>query len=99
MLVKLELPDEALAVAERARTRAFVDLLLQRQLVDGDGGDGGGDAWRASLESGGATAAELVDAAAGQAAAVVYYSLAAGYLYSWLIVPEDGERGGWRGRG
>ena len=45
VLVALGRTDEALVVAERGRTRAFVDLLLERQQLDG------GESWYASVDS------------------------------------------------
>uniref|UniRef100_A0A8D8SR68 Tetratricopeptide repeat protein 28 n=1 Tax=Cacopsylla melanoneura TaxID=428564 RepID=A0A8D8SR68_9HEMI len=79
ILVLLHKPDEALLIAERGRTRTFVDLLIERQ---------------------GATASQhqhtmltpscLIDLVNKQRASVVYYSVNAGYLYSWLILPGKG---------
>ncbi|XP_026685480.1 tetratricopeptide repeat protein 28-like [Diaphorina citri] len=77
ILVLLNKPDEALLIAERGRTRTFVDLLIQRQ------GHG-------SLLNQAATPSCLMDLVNKQKACVLYYSLTAGYLYSWLIVPGKG---------
>ena len=122
VLVAMGRPEEALLVAERGRTRAFVDLLLERQgfgaqtsaksahpvsLVPPSGnstalGNSGGmtasvdtpnsavitsarvdDCTPSSVE-------QLVDIVNRQKASVLYYSLAAGYLYAWFIVPGKG---------
>lgn len=85
MLVGLGRKDEALLVAERGRTRAFVDLLLERQgYVEGSNSNQlKYDATPNSVE-------QLVDIVNRQRACVLYYSLAAGFLYSWFIVPGKG---------
>ena len=77
--------DDALVVAERGRTRAFVDLLLERQLA------GGSDNWYDSLDSSPVTLEQILRHVRHQRATVVYYSLAAGYLYSWVISPKHGK--------
>ena len=82
VLVGLNWANEALLVAERGRTRAFVDLLLERQ--------GSNQGLRLS-DSTPTTLDQLVEIVNRQRASVLYYSLAAGYLYSWLIVPGKGE--------
>lgn len=82
VLVGLNRANEALLVAERGRTRAFVDLLLERQ--------GSNQGLRLS-DSTPTTLDQLVEIVNRQRASVLYYSLAAGYLYSWLIVPGKGE--------
>nr|XP_018917333.1 PREDICTED: tetratricopeptide repeat protein 28 [Bemisia tabaci] len=81
VLVGLNRANEALLVAERGRTRAFVDLLLERQ--------GSNQGLRLS-DSTPTTLDQLVEIVNRQRASVLYYSLAAGYLYSWLIVPGKG---------
>ena len=76
--------EDALVVAERGRTRAFVDLLLERQSL-------GCDTWYSSLDSSPVTKDIILETVTRQRAAVLYFSVAAGYLYSWLILPEKGE--------
>lgn len=81
VLVALNKQDEALLIAERGRTRAFVDLLLERQTpqrglkID--------ENLASSLE-------QLVEIVNRQKASVLYYSIAAGYLYAWFITPNKG---------
>ena len=84
MLVALGRHEEALVVAERGRTRAFVDFLLERQKV-------ATDVWQQHLDHAPVTKDFIVDTVAKQQAAVLYYSLAAGHLYMWLITPEKGK--------
>ncbi|XP_062372772.1 tetratricopeptide repeat protein 28-like [Sardina pilchardus] len=79
VLVSLGHHDEALAVAERGRTRAFADLLVERQTGQQDV-----DAYSP------ATVEQILDAVNKQRALVLYFSLAAGYLYSWLLAPGAG---------
>ncbi|XP_054281377.1 tetratricopeptide repeat protein 28 [Macrosteles quadrilineatus] len=86
VLVGLGRRDEALLVAERGRTRAFVDLLLERQgFVEPNSNCNQlrYDATPTSVD-------QLVDIVNRQRACVLYYSLAAGFLYSWFIVPGKG---------
>ncbi|XP_068086833.1 tetratricopeptide repeat protein 28 [Anabrus simplex] len=78
VLVGLGRQEEALLVAERGRTRAFVDLLLERA-----GTGRVEDNTPMSVE-------QLMEIVNRQKASVLYYSLAAGYLYSWFIVPTKG---------
>lgn len=73
--------DEALAVAERGRTRAFADLLVERQTGQQDS-----DPYTP------VTVEHILDTVNGQRALVLYYSVAAGYLYSWLLAPGSGKR-------
>lgn len=73
--------DEALAVAERGRTRAFADLLVERQTGQQDS-----DPYTP------VTVEHILDTVNGQRALVLYYSVAAGYLYSWLLAPGSGRR-------
>ena len=84
VLVAVGRTDEALVVAERGRTRAFVDLLLERQQLDG------GESWYASVDSTPVTKEQILEIVAKQQAAVLYFSVAAGFLYSWLITPQQG---------
>ncbi|KAL4617225.1 tetratricopeptide repeat protein 28-like [Arapaima gigas] len=79
VLVSLGHHDEALAVAERGRTRAFADLLVERQTGQQD----------ADLYSP-VTVENILDTVNGQRALVLYFSFAAGYLYSWLLAPGSG---------
>lgn len=72
--------DEALAVAERGRTRAFADLLVERQTGQQD-----------SDPYSPVTIDQILEMVNGQRALVLYYSLAAGYLYSWLLAPGAGK--------
>ncbi|XP_026995435.1 tetratricopeptide repeat protein 28 isoform X2 [Tachysurus fulvidraco] len=79
VLVSLGHHDEALAVAERGRTRAFADLLVERQTGQQDS-----DPYTP------VTVEHILDTVNSQRALVLYYSVAAGYLYSWLLAPGSG---------
>ncbi|RXM98288.1 Tetratricopeptide repeat protein 28 [Acipenser ruthenus] len=79
VLVTLGHHDEALAVAERGRTRAFVDLLVERQTGQQD-----------SDPYSPVTIDQILETVNSQRGLVLYYSLAAGYLYSWLLAPGAG---------
>ncbi|XP_051973270.1 tetratricopeptide repeat protein 28 isoform X3 [Xyrauchen texanus] len=79
VLVSLGHHDEALAVAERGRTRAFADLLVERQTGQQDS-----DPYTP------VTIEHILNTVNGQRALVLYFSLAAGYLYSWLLAPGSG---------
>ncbi|XP_062360403.1 tetratricopeptide repeat protein 28 isoform X1 [Cinclus cinclus] len=79
VLVSLGHHDEALAVAERGRTRAFADLLVERQTGQQD-----------SDPYSPVTLDQVLETVNGQRGLVLYYSLAAGYLYSWLLAPGAG---------
>ncbi|XP_062941769.1 tetratricopeptide repeat protein 28 [Cynocephalus volans] len=79
VLVSLGHHDEALAVAERGRTRAFADLLVERQTGQQD-----------SDPYSPVTIDQILEMVNGQRGLVLYYSLAAGYLYSWLLAPGAG---------
>ena len=85
VLVALGRTDEALVVAERGRTRAFVDLLVERQQM-------GPNSWYHGVDSTPVTKEMMLDIVARQKAAVLYFSIAAGYLYSWLITPDQGTK-------
>ncbi|XP_065205556.1 tetratricopeptide repeat protein 28 isoform X2 [Planococcus citri] len=86
VLVALNRTEEAMLIAERGRTRAFVDLLLERQ-----GYINNTISNRASSTNSAITSVDqIIDIVNKQKASVLYYSLAAGYLYSWLIVPNKG---------
>lgn len=91
--------EEALVVAERGRTRAFVDLLLERQSTNNQGGINTlnnrmqtRQAFNAmSVESASATSLDhIIEVVNKQKACVLYFSIAAGYLYSWLLMPNKG---------
>ncbi|XP_053135271.1 tetratricopeptide repeat protein 28 isoform X2 [Hemicordylus capensis] len=79
VLVSLGHHEEALAVAERGRTRAFADLLVERQTGQQD-----------SDPDCPVTVDQVLETVNGQRGLVLYYSLAAGYLYSWLLAPGAG---------
>ncbi|XP_034751934.1 tetratricopeptide repeat protein 28 isoform X2 [Etheostoma cragini] len=82
VLVSLGRHDEALAIAERGRTRAFADLLVERQK---------GSQLAASADPYvPVTVEHILETVNGQRAMVLYYSLAGGFLYSWLIAPGTG---------
>jgi len=84
VLVMLNMENDALVVAERSRTRAFLDLLVERQAAKSRGAP-------AKFEdSTPKTVQEIEKLVNRQKASVLYYSLAAGFLYSWLIVPTKG---------
>jgi len=92
VLVGLGRREEALLVAERVRTRAFVDLLLERQGC-GETGSGAGQRSSNRVDDNTPTSVDqLVEIVNRQKASVLYYSLAAGYLYSWFIVPTKGTK-------
>ncbi|XP_068190666.1 tetratricopeptide repeat protein 28 isoform X2 [Antennarius striatus] len=82
VLVSLGRHDEALAIAERGRTRAFADLLVERQK---------GSQQAASIEPYiPVTVEHILETVNSQRAMVLYFSLAGGFLYSWLISPGTG---------
>lgn len=76
--------DEALAIAERGRTRAFADLLVERQ--KGSQHSSATDPYIP------VTVEHMVETVNSQRALVLYYSVAGGFLYSWLIAPGTGKR-------
>ncbi|XP_030005502.1 tetratricopeptide repeat protein 28 isoform X3 [Sphaeramia orbicularis] len=82
VLVSLGRHDEALAIAERGRTRAFADLLVERQ--KGTQQASGADPYIP------VTVENILETVNSQRAMVLYYSLAGGFLYSWLISPGTG---------
>lgn len=88
--VALNRQDEALVIAERGRTRAFVDLLLERQ-GHAEGVRGKGRSGPRLDDSGPMTLEQLLDIVNRQRASILYYSVAAGFLYTWLIVPTKGK--------
>ncbi|XP_059144707.1 tetratricopeptide repeat protein 28-like [Physella acuta] len=84
VLVSLSRHDEALVIAERACTRAFIDLLLERQA--GSAGLFNGttmDLTPVSIE-------QILNTVSNQSSIVLCFSIAAGYLYSWLLTPKQG---------
>lgn len=92
VLVSLGRSGEALLVAERGRTRAFVDLLLERQGAATSDAETRGSHGRVALfdDSLPTSIEQVVEIVDKQKASVLYYSLAFGYLYCWLIVPGKG---------
>ena len=73
-------------VAERSRTRAWLDLVQEREGKGGKGRRG-----RARMEDACPRSVEEVERiVTRQKASVLYFSLAAGQLYSWLILPTRG---------
>ena len=74
-------------MAERGRNRAFVDLLLERQGLNDSRTKNKhsrfDDIATNSLD-------QIKDIVNRQRASVLYYSVAAGFLYAWLIVPTKG---------
>ena len=95
ILVTLGRENEALLIAERARTRAFNDLLYDRKANSGKGAQNANNVTtpgkKNSIElSSPSTVNEVVNLVNRQKASVLYYSIAAGYIYSWLIVPTKG---------
>lgn len=83
VLVGLNRQEEALVMAERGRNRAFVDLLLERQ------GNKNQRQWDENSPSS-MTLEQIKEIVNRQRASVLYYSVAAGFLYAWLIVPTKG---------
>ena len=66
VLVVLDYHEEALLVAERGRTRAFVDLLLERQ-------DSGSDTWHNKMDSSPVMLDAILATVDQQKCAVIYY--------------------------
>lgn len=89
VLVSLNRQEEALVMAERGRNRAFVDLLLERQGLSPGNRSGNriGRQWDENSPTNFEQIKEIVNR---QRASVLYYSIAAGFLYAWLIVPTKG---------
>jgi len=85
VLVSIGRHEDALAVAERSRTRDFIDLLQERQ-----GNRQSGNSISTYLENPLMTSHQITDFVRSQKATVLYYSIAAGHLYSWLITPKKG---------
>ena len=94
ILVTLQRENEALIVAERARTRAFVDLVQDRKINTSKSAQNNNTtnnnkkiATELNCPS---SVTEVVNLVNRQKASVLYFSIAAGYIYSWLIVPTKG---------
>lgn len=85
VLVALNRQEEALVMAERGRNRAFVDLLLERQGIVASG-----DSTRKHDNNSPTSFEQIKEIVNRQRASVLYYSVAAGFLYAWLIVPTKG---------
>ena len=73
-------------VAERSRTRPFLDLLVERQAASSNKPRSA----RKLEDNTPKSVVEIEKLVNRQKAVVIYYSLAGGYLYSWLIVPNEG---------
>ncbi|CAH1163307.1 unnamed protein product [Phaedon cochleariae] len=87
VLVSLNRTDEALLIAERSRNRAFVDLLLERQGFP----EVKAKTKNLKLEEFSMTTMDnLKEIVNRQRASVLYYSIAAGFLYAWLLIPTKG---------
>lgn len=84
VLVSLNRHEEALVMAERACTRAFIDYLLERQA----GSEG---MFRNDIDPAPITCDQIVNTVSKQKSLVLYFSIAAGYLYSWLLTPDNGR--------
>nr|XP_057912618.1 tetratricopeptide repeat protein 28 [Doryrhamphus excisus] len=82
VLVSLGRHEEALAIAEQGRTRTFVDLLVERQK--------GGQPSEGSDPHAPVTVEHILQTVNSQKAMVLYFSLAGGFLYSWLMSPGAG---------
>lgn len=76
-------------VAEKGRNRAFVDLLLERQSSNEMKSKSKGSKSDSFVIN---TLDHIKDIVNRQRAAVLYYSVAAGFLYSWLILPSKGKQ-------
>ena len=85
VLVSLSRHDEALVVAERACTRAFIDLLLERQA--GSAGLFNGT----TMDLTPVSTDHITATVAKQDSFVLCFSIAAGHLYSWLLTPQQGK--------
>ena len=76
--------EEALVIAERACTRAFIDYLLERQA-------GSRGLYHGNVDPPSITSDQIVNIVGKQKSLVLCYSIAAGYLYSWLLAPNKGR--------
>lgn len=88
--IGLNRQEEALVIAERGRNRAFVDLLMEKQ---GLGETHTKTKMNSSrIEDPGPNSLDQIKEFVNrQRASVLYYSIAAGFLYAWLIVPTKGN--------
>ena len=87
ILVLLNRHTEALIMAERSRNRALQDLVNENHQVR----NRRLRARQAAVEPDMPKSVEDLEKLVNrQKASVLYYSLAAGYLYSWLIIPTRG---------
>ncbi|CAG5117419.1 unnamed protein product, partial [Candidula unifasciata] len=84
VLVSLNRHDEALVVAERACTRAFIDLLLERQA--GSAGLFNGT----TMDLTPVSTEQITNIVANQSSYVLCFSIASKHLYSWLLTPKQG---------
>ncbi|XP_061656176.1 tetratricopeptide repeat protein 28 isoform X1 [Phyllopteryx taeniolatus] len=82
VLVSLGRHEEALSIAERARTRAFADLLVERQ--KGRQRPEGSDQYAP------VTVEHIRETVNSLKAMVLYFSVVGGFLYSWLLAPGSG---------
>ncbi|XP_061657378.1 tetratricopeptide repeat protein 28 isoform X3 [Syngnathoides biaculeatus] len=82
VLVNLGRYEEALSVAERGRTRAFADLLVERQ--KGRRQPEGSDQYAP------VTVEHIRETVSSLKAVVLYFSVAGSFLYSWLLAPGSG---------
>ena len=87
ILVLLNRHTEALVMAERSRNRALQDLVTENHQVRNRRLRSRQTAVEPDLPKSVEDLEKLVNR---QKASVLYYSLAAGYLYSWLIIPTRG---------
>lgn len=85
VLVSQGFHGDALAVAERSRTRDFIGLLQERQ-----GSNRLENGISKYLENPLTSPEQITDFVKSQKCSVLYYSIAAGHLYSWLITPRKG---------
>jgi CHAT domain-containing protein len=85
-------PREALETAERARARAFLDLLASQDLASGRGDDTGGAEQamerRSELAAPPPTAADLAAAAARLQSTLIVYWVSWDRLYIWTVQPN-----------
>ena len=84
VLVKQNKVEEALSVAEKERKRAIVDIFLEkgvcRQVLQNVG----------LLKEQSLTPEAVVEIVTSYRAPVIYYTIALGHLFIWLIVPKNG---------
>jgi len=84
VLVKQNKVEEALSVAEKERNRALVDIFLEkgvcRQTLQNVG----------LLKDQSLSPEALVEIVSSYRAPVIYYTVALGHLFTWLIVPKNG---------